>query len=328
MYNFFFPFLFLSSSSVISLSLLVFLQISASLFAAAAKISPSSSPWPLSLFLSHTRLQLNKLAMMTEARRDQNANTNASTPKLTATILVLSTMTSKQTDLIFKLTNRKLEAKMAANEVEAKLTQERIVKVSEAQVADSVAAASAATTAASPARRPMADEEDDITGGVPTEVMSITFQFAGLPKEEIVIIFRTSSSRSTDIAFAIFVDSVSTPCMSRTTSASRMACRSSGKLQRPIRTLASLLTRCRPTPFTTKPQSSFLSLAGRSRTSTPPSPSSTPTSTSSSEYTSGKRRFFRWPLRLTPLLLHSNLQTRHSGSSGRNSKESSALREQ
>ncbi len=46
-----------------------------------------------------------------------------------------------------------------------------MVKESEARVAASVAAASAATTVAAPARRPMADEEDNITGEVPTEVI-------------------------------------------------------------------------------------------------------------------------------------------------------------
>ncbi len=53
-----------------------------------------------------------------------------------------------------------------------------------------MAAASAATIAATPAWRPMADEEDDITGEVATEVISITFRFAGLLKEEIVRIFQ------------------------------------------------------------------------------------------------------------------------------------------
>ncbi len=60
---------------------------------------------------------------------------------------------------------------MAAAEVEARLRRELMVKESEARVAASVAAASAVTTAAAPARRPMADEEDDITGEVPTEVI-------------------------------------------------------------------------------------------------------------------------------------------------------------
>ena len=82
------------------------------------------------------------------ARRDQNAKTNASTPESTATIKVPSTMTSKQTDLIFVLTRRKLEAEMAAAEVEVRLRRELIVKESEVQVRASVAAASSATTAA------------------------------------------------------------------------------------------------------------------------------------------------------------------------------------
>ncbi len=190
MYNFLFPFLFSSSSPVISLSLFVFLHLLASSFAAAAKVSPSSSSASLSLFFLHIPLQPNKLATMPPARRDQNANMNAPTLKSTATIQVSSTMTAEQTDLIFELTRRKLEAEMAAAEVEARLRRELIVKKSEARVAASVAAASAATTAAAPARRPMADEEDDITGEVPTEVMSITLRFAGLPKEEIVRIFK------------------------------------------------------------------------------------------------------------------------------------------
>ncbi len=127
---------------------------------------------------------------MPPARRDQNANINASTPESTATIQVPSTMTPEQTDLIFELTRRKLKAEMAAAEVEARLTRELMVKESEARVAAPVAAASAPTTAADPARRPMADEEDDITGEVHTEVKSITLRFAGLPKEEIVRIFQ------------------------------------------------------------------------------------------------------------------------------------------
>ncbi len=36
----------------------------------------------------------------------------------------------------------------------------------------------------------MVDEENDVTSEVPTEIMSITFWFAGLPKEEIVRIFQ------------------------------------------------------------------------------------------------------------------------------------------
>ncbi len=72
-------------------------------------------------------------------------------------------MTPEQTDLIFELTRRKLEAEMAAAEVETRLKRELMVKESEARVAASVAAALAATTAAAPARRPMANEEDDIT---------------------------------------------------------------------------------------------------------------------------------------------------------------------
>ncbi len=119
---------------------------------------------------------------MLPARRDQNAKTNASISESTATIQVPLTITLEQTDLIFELTRRKLEAEIAAAEVEARLRLELMVKESEARVAASVAAA--------PARRPMADEEDDITGEVPTEFMSISLRFTGLPQKEIVRIFQ------------------------------------------------------------------------------------------------------------------------------------------
>ncbi len=99
-------------------------------------------------------------------------------------------MIPEQTDLIFELTRRKLEAEMAAAEVEARLKRELMVKESEARVAASVAAASAATTAAAPAQRLMADNKDDITGEVPTEVINITFWFEGLLKEKIMRIFQ------------------------------------------------------------------------------------------------------------------------------------------
>ncbi len=71
MYNFLFPFLFSSSSPCISLSLLVFLHPLASSFAAAAKVSPSSSPASLSLFFPHIQLQPNKLAMMPGEERSK-----------------------------------------------------------------------------------------------------------------------------------------------------------------------------------------------------------------------------------------------------------------
>ncbi len=64
-----------------------------------------------------------------------------------------------------------------------------MVKEFEARVAASIAAASAANTASAPAQRLMADERDDITGEVSSEVMSITLLFAGLQQEEIVRIF-------------------------------------------------------------------------------------------------------------------------------------------
>ncbi len=89
-------------------------------------------------------------------------------------------MTLEQIDLIFELTRRKLEAEMAAAEVEARLKRELMVKESEARVAASMAAASAATTAAAPARRPMADEEHNITGEVLNEVISITCKVVNL----------------------------------------------------------------------------------------------------------------------------------------------------
>ncbi len=78
---------------------------------------------------------------MPPARRDQNTNTNATTPESTATIQVPSTMTPEQTDLIFELIRRKFEAEMAAAKVEARLRRELMVKESEARVAASVAAA-------------------------------------------------------------------------------------------------------------------------------------------------------------------------------------------
>ena len=99
-------------------------------------------------------------------------------------------MTQEQTNLIFELTRRKLEAEMATAEVEARFRRELMVKESEARVAASVAAASATTTALALNLRPMAYEEDNITGEVSTEVMSIIFRFAGPPKEEIVKIFQ------------------------------------------------------------------------------------------------------------------------------------------
>ncbi len=157
-----------------------FLYLSTSSFTAAAKASPFSSLLSLSLFFSHTPLQPNRLATMPPAKRDQNTNTNVSNPELTATIRASLSMTTKQIDLIFELTHRKFEAEMSAAEVEARLKRELIVKRSKARVAASVAAASSSTTAAASSRRPITDEEDDITGDVPTEVMSITPWFAGL----------------------------------------------------------------------------------------------------------------------------------------------------
>lgn len=83
--------------------------------------------------------------------------------------------------------------------MEARLRRELMVKKSEARVAASVAAAIAATSATAMAAAPVAPagaqarssmaDEDDITGEIPLEVMSIIFRFAGLPKEEIVRIF-------------------------------------------------------------------------------------------------------------------------------------------
>ena len=127
---------------------------------------------------------------MPPAMRNQNANSNASTPESKATIQEPSTMTPGLTDLIFELTCRNLEAEMSGAEVEARLRRELIVKESEVRVMASLTAASAATTTAAPARRPIADEEDDITDEFTTEFMSITLQFAGLLQEEIVRIFQ------------------------------------------------------------------------------------------------------------------------------------------
>ncbi len=47
-------------------------------------------------------------------------------------------MTPEQTDLIFELTRRKVEAEMGAAEVEPTLSRELMVKESEARVATSV----------------------------------------------------------------------------------------------------------------------------------------------------------------------------------------------
>ncbi len=144
---------------------------------------------------------------MPPARRGQNANTNAPTPESTLTIHVPSTMIPEQTDLIFGLTRRKLEAEMAAAEVEARLRRELMVKESEARVAASVAAASAATTAAAPARRPMANEEDDITGEVPTEV--IFNHFAEAIHWIIVFFLRWPICHYLDNSMAIFISDTS-----------------------------------------------------------------------------------------------------------------------
>ena len=112
---------------------------------------------------------------------------SSSTPDSSATIQVPGTqlqptMTQEQTNLIFDLTRRKLEAELAAAELdvrvrrvaaeeEAKLRRELMVKESEARVAAAIAAAAAPVAA--PQRSSLADE-DGITGEVPTEVMSIT----------------------------------------------------------------------------------------------------------------------------------------------------------
>ncbi len=77
-------------------------------------------------------------------------------------------MTLEQTNLIFKPKRRKLEKEMEAAEVEARLKQELMVKESEARIAALVAAASAATNVALPARRPIANDNDDITSEIST----------------------------------------------------------------------------------------------------------------------------------------------------------------
>ncbi len=120
--------------------------------------------------------------------------TNSSTPNSSATIQVPGTqlqptVTQEQTNLIFDLTCRKLEADLAvaeldarvrrvATEEETKLRQE--LMVIELEVRVGAAVANAAAPVAAPQRR-LLTEEDDITGEVPPEVMSITFCFAGLP---------------------------------------------------------------------------------------------------------------------------------------------------
>ena len=96
-------------------------------------------------------------------------------------------MTQEQNELLFELTCRKLEAELAAAEVEARLKWELMVKEFEARVAAEVAAAS--TTAGTQARMSTA-EEDDITGEVPPEVTIITLRFAGVLQEEIVRVFQ------------------------------------------------------------------------------------------------------------------------------------------
>ncbi len=328
MYNFPFPFLFSSSFPVINLSLLVFLHLSASSFAAAAKASPFCSLSSLSFFFSHTQVQPNKLATMPPARRDQNANTNASTPESTTTIQVPSTMTPEQTDFIFKLTHCKLEAEMAAAEVEARLRRELMVKESEARVSASVAAASASTTAAAPAQRPMAGEENDITGEVPSEVMGITLRFSGLPKEEIVRIFQDKFKPINLYLIrhmrGLWFDSLHDQDRIGIEGGMPKLRKTSGTYRDFSKSFYEVWADAFHN-YTTI----LVSLFGREhRTSTLPSPSPTPTSTSSPQCKSGKRRSSRWPSRPTLLLLPSNLQTRRSGSSRRNSKEGFAQREQ
>ncbi len=160
-----------------------------------------------------------------------------------------------------------------------------MVKESEARVAASVAAAQA--------RRPMADEEDDITGEVTLEVMSITFWFVGLQQEEIMRIIQNRLKPINLYRLRHIAGLCLTPCMTRTVLASRTVCSSSKNRQGPIKTLANLFTRCGPTSSINTPPSSFCSLTGRSRTFTLPSPSSTLTSISSPKCTSGKRRSSR-----------------------------------
>ncbi len=108
-------------------------------------------------------------------------------------------MTQEQNELLFKLIRRKLEAELAATEVEIRLRRELIVKKSEARIAVAVAAASAsaatvsvtgASTTAGAKTWTSTTEEDDITGEVSPEVTSIILRFAGLLQEEIVRIFQ------------------------------------------------------------------------------------------------------------------------------------------
>ena len=108
-------------------------------------------------------------------------------------------MTQEQNELLFELIRYKLEAELAAAEVDAKLRRELMVTESEARVTAAVAAASpsaaaalaatASTSTGTMSRMSTADE-DDITGEVLSEVPSITFRFAGLQYEEIVRIFQ------------------------------------------------------------------------------------------------------------------------------------------
>ncbi len=101
-------------------------------------------------------------------------------------------MTQEQNELLFELTRRKLEAELAAVEVEARLRRELMLKETEARIAAAVTAASAAaasTTSGAQARMSTAGE-DHIISEAPPEVTSITLQFAGLSQKEIVRIFQ------------------------------------------------------------------------------------------------------------------------------------------
>ena len=119
------------------------------------------------------------------SRRDQTATT----PDLTATMQVPSSMTPDQNEQIFELMRQKLAAEVAATEGKARLERELIKKESDARIAASTAAATAAGPGGGTVQRKTLSEDDDIIGEVPPEVSSISLRFAGLPQEEIIRIF-------------------------------------------------------------------------------------------------------------------------------------------
>ena len=72
--------------------------------------------------------------------------------------------------------------------MEARLFQKLLINKSEARVIALVAAVTTAVASAS-TRRLLIDEEDKITGEVPSKVLSISLRFKGLCSEKIMRIF-------------------------------------------------------------------------------------------------------------------------------------------